>query len=309
LLIADGWFNISVGDQGAAIGTGGAWSLPTSHVETLTILNGEFELTALAHGAAIGTGLAVENATNSIGTVLIVNGTFKCKGGRNGAGVGLGRAEAFGQSVMDNLTILGREWDITAHEAGAAIGAPFPASGGTVSFGHLGVHGGNFKLSGYSGIGASAVAEVSSIVIGGPEHLSISCLSIVGTSCLSGPRIEMEGAISIDTTTERLAATESIAVSAGSSLFVKYSGASTYEGILGHGLLHIALIPPIRSEEVDFSVKSVSATPGVAQFDQRFELSLSSVRSFMMSVKENEKYEITMAGIPAHSHTIMSCNG
>jgi hypothetical protein len=307
LVIGDGSFNISCNDRAAAIGTGHCVESGTCHIDNLTILAGDFELDVSHDGAGVGTGM-VTDGDNSIGTILIVNGTFRCRGERMGSGIGLGASNGVLSSI-DNVTILGGDFVIDTGTGGAAIGAGDLIEGDRSLLGHLGLHGGKFKLSGYSGIGSSSNAFVSSIVIGGSDHVSISCVSIAGPSCLNGPNITIDGSVSIAAGSNQFVKAESLEISSTSSLLVTYRNRSESERISGYAFLHVARFPAIRSDYVDFSVTSVNSSRDFVRFDRSFQLSLATADSFMVKVVENQKYEITMAGVPAQSHTVMLCNG
>jgi hypothetical protein len=80
-------------------------------------------------------------------------------------------------------------------------------------------------------------------------------------------------------------------------------------GLVDNAVLHIAEIPAIRSDYVDLGVRSVTSTENAVPFERKFQLKLATARSFLLNVRKDQDYEITMSGVPAQSQMIMGCNG
>jgi hypothetical protein len=314
LTIAGGSFDITAMNQGAGIGTGSTYYDSTTRLDNLTILGGDFSIDTTdtdGHGAALGTGETSYFSTCSIGTILVVNANFTGRSLMAAAiGTGFTSLESTTSSI-DNITIVGGTFNLTA------LGAPLAAAIGTgttpdaissTRVGHIGVLGGDFWLSGYSGIGASESGSVESIAIGGEKDVSIRCESVSGPSCLRGEAIVIGGSVTIDAGASRLGQSESVSVSEGSSLLVRYGAKSEFEGILAGSVLHVPEIPTIaRSDYAAFSVRGLSLESG--RFERRFELEFARHQSFLVSLAKDEEYQIAMAGVPAQAETLMSCNG
>jgi hypothetical protein len=184
-----------------------------------------------------------------------------------------------------------------------------PESPNTVIIRHIGVLGGDLVLRGYAGIGVGQAGAVSSIAIGGDEHVSIRCADVSGPSCLNGGEITLDGSVFIDAGSGRLGPIGAVVVSEDSSLLVTYKGTSVYEGIVGSSVLHIPVMPAIAQHggSVLFAVKLLNwdATP----FERTIQLALANAGSFLLNLPKNMDYQMTIRVDAELEQTLMTCNG
>jgi hypothetical protein len=249
LTILNGSFEFSGGQDGAVIGTGSTYDGRSSaRIGLLDVRGGCFDLSGQTPG--IGAGNSYGHGESGIQRLIIANGTVRAV--TTGATAAVGTGDARGEdarSFITSIEILGGDFDLTAKGSGAALGSgSVPGNSESAGVGILVINGGRFNVSATSGAGVGTVDSLDisdanitvrsgGVGIGNTDALVFRGVSVVDcrpgvSKCITADSIDVNGSVGgLTSTLTFFPSDESITVSTGADIFVRYRAVSDRESL------------------------------------------------------------------------------